>query len=367
MAPPVTTRSADGRQARTSRYWPALWDQVLTMVWRPLLRSIPITTARLMSSTPVTLKGNVWKFDVSSSNTANWAVATQASAIDTTKVPVFTATTVLPSPSTTTVNQPITTAVVPFVHPQGGYQLFFGTGKALESTDYPMTTLYSQTLYGIYDKPGTVGSITTGKTDLVEQTSYTAGGYRYFSQNTVSYPTKKGWYLDLPVSSESVVFNPFAEDSYRVNVKSLAPEATSNGCRYDATSFEAIINPISGTPIQNVLPSATLVTGYGAVGTTSLNSFEFSRGGVYSSPTPPASTTSCVAGTANCVCNPANANECVLCPDPATCNPPWAPLPQNQCMYRTISALGSGSVASSERFGACSAGRLTWREILRNR
>lgn len=313
------------------------------------------------------LKGNVWKFDVSSSNTANWAVATQASATDTTKVPVFTATTTLPSPSTGTVNQPITTAVVPFVHPQGGYQLFFGTGKALESTDYPMTTLYSQTLYGIYDKPGTVGSITTGKTDLVEQTSTTSGGIRYFSQNSVNYPSKKGWYLNLPVSSESVVFNPFSEDSYRVNVKSLAPQATSNGCRYDATSFEAIINPINGLPIPNLMPSAPLVTGYGAVGETSTNSFEFSRGGVYPSLTPPPSTTSCVAGSTNCTCNPANSSECVLCPDPATCNPPWKPLPQNQCMYRTISALGNGTVTSSERFGACSAGRLTWREILRNR
>jgi len=313
------------------------------------------------------LKGNVWKFNVSSTNTADWAVATQASATNTTKVPVFTATTLLPSPSTTTVTQPITTAVVPFVHPQGGYQLFFGTGKALESTDYPMSNVYSQTLYGIYDRPGSVGTITTGKTDLVEQTSVTSAGIRYFSQNTVSYLTKKGWYLNLPVSSESVIFNPYAEDSYRVNVKSLAPEATSDGCRYDATSFEAIINPISGTPIPNSLPSAPLVTGFGAVGTTSLNSFEFSRGGIYRQPTPPPSTTSCTAGALNCVCNPANPSECVLCPDPATCNPPWKPLPQNQCMYRTISALGSGGVATSERYGVCTAGRLTWREILRNR
>ena len=185
--------------------------------------------------------------------------------------------------------------------------------------------------------------------------------------STVSYPSKKGWYLNLPISSEGVIFNPFAEDAYRVNVRSLAPEATSDGCRYDATSFEAIINPISGTPIANLLPNATLVTGYGAVGMSSLNSFEFSKGGIYKSPTPPPSNISCVAGTTDCVCNPANTSECVLCPDLATCNPPWNPKPQNQCMYRTISALGSGSVASSVRYGACSDGRLTWREILRNR
>jgi hypothetical protein len=36
-------------------------------------------------------------------------------------------------------------------------------------------------------------------------------------------------------------------------------------------------------------------------------------------------------------------------------------------MFRTISALGSGGVTTDERFGACNDGRLTWREILRNR
>lgn len=313
------------------------------------------------------LKGNVWKFDVSSSDPANWGVATQTSATDTTKVPVFTATTLLPPSTTTTVNQPITTPVVPFVHPQGGYQLFFGTGKVLENTDYPMSTVYSQTLYGIYDKPGTFGPITTGKTDLVQQTSVTSNGVRYFSQNAVSYPSKKGWYLDLPVASEGVIFNPIAEDALRVNVRSLAPETTGDGCRYDANSFDAAINPISGAPISNVVPDAASMTGYGAVGKVSQNAFEFSRGGVFKVPPPAVNATACVAGTPDCVCNPLDGTQCVLCPDPATCNPPWKPKPQNQCMYRTLTALGSGGVETSERYGACTDGRLTWREILRNR
>ncbi|APW46939.1 pilus assembly protein [Rhodoferax antarcticus] len=310
------------------------------------------------------LKGNVWKFNVSDPNPANWGVATTGS------VPSYQATTevinVGPPSTTTTVAQPITTAIVPFPHPQGGFQLFFGTGKVLETGDYPMASPYSQTIYGIYDQPGVSTAITTGKTNLVKQTTTTVGGYRYFSQNAVSYPSKKGWYLDLPESSESVIFNPVSEGAYRVNVRSLAPQSTSDGCRYDATSFDATINPIGGNPIVRLVPGAPLVTGYGAVGGSTQNAFEFSKGGVFSAPTPAPSTTVCTAGDPDCVCNPAVPTECVLCPDPLTCNPPWAPRAQNQCMFRTLTALGSGGIETTQRFGACSDGRITWREILRN-
>lgn len=313
------------------------------------------------------LKGNIWKFDVSDPATANWVVSTQASTTDTTKAPIFQAKSVLASDGTTVVSQPVTTAITTFVHPQGGYQLFFGTGKALESTDYPMSQLFSQSLYGLYDKPGSNIPITTGKTDLVAQTSAVSGDTRYMSKNPVDYSTKKGWYLNLPVASEGVIFNPIAEDSLRVNVRSLAPEATSDGCRYDSSSFGATINPINGNPIQNLIPGAPLVTGMGAVGKIESNTFEFSRGGVYKVPEPPVSTTSCIAGSsANCVCNPNNVTECVVCTDPNNCKKPWDTT-TNQCMYRSIVALGSGGVATSERFGKCTDGRLTWREISRNR
>lgn len=313
------------------------------------------------------LKGNVWKFDVTATTPASWGVATQATTTDTTKVPLFQATSVLASDGTTVVSQPISTAIATFAHPQGGFQIFFGTGKALESNDYPMSQLYSQSLYGLYDKPGSNVPITTGKTNLVQQTSADSGGTRYMSYNPVDYSNKKGWYLNLPLASEGVIFNPIAEDSLRVNVRSLAPEATSDGCRYDSQSPSATINPINGNPIQNLIPGAPLVNGMGAVGKIDANTYEFSRGGVYKVPEPPISITSCVAGSsANCVCNPNKLTECVLCTDPANCKKPWDTT-SNQCMYRSIVALGSGEVGTSERFGKCTDGRLTWREISRNR
>jgi type IV pilus assembly protein PilY1 len=327
------------------------------------------------------LKGNVWKFDVSSADTANWKVSTQASASDTTKVPVFTATTTLPS-TTTVVNQPITTAVVPFVHPLGGYQLFFGTGKVLESTDYPMSQLYSHTLYGIYDKPGTVGTITTGKTDLVQQTTQTGadGVTRYASTNAVSYPTKKGWYLDLPVSSEGVIFNPASEDSARVRLSSSAPQATSDGCRYDTRTFDWSLSPITGIPVQFAVGNVPAISGFRASGSESKNTFDSSSGGVFKTTDPsvvasgnlgstaPNSTGTCVAGSsANCVCNPGIATQCETCADPLNCTKSWDPTPTKQCLYRNNAANANGTVTTTVRYGTCSDGRLTWREILRNR
>lgn len=342
------------------------------------------------------LKGNVWKFDVRNVDPTNWGVATTGS------VPTYQATAVVPTTSAT-VPQPITTAVVPFAHPQGGYQLFFGTGKALESTDYPMTVVHPQTLYGIWDQPGLTGTVTTGKSDLVQKTILTTTDARYVSVSTVTYPTKKGWYVNLPASSEGVVFNSIAEDEYRVNVRSLAPEATTDGCRFDATTYDFSLNPISGNATSNVLPTAPLVSGYSAAGKASSNTFEYSKGGIFKVPSPVLSTTACTAGTANCLCNPAsgscllctntstclmpwdngtlactsgsancacnpdNSSQCFVCTNPQTCSLPWKSTGTNQCTYRTIVALGTGGVEASTRNGICPDGRLTWREIQRNR
>ena len=282
------------------------------------------------------LKGNVWKFDVSDANPANWTIANTTAGVG---VPLYKATTVV---GTTTVSQPITTPVVPFPHPQGGYQLLFATGKALESNDYPMSSVYTNTIYGIYDKPGTTSTLTTGKTGLVQQTITTVSGVRYLTSNPVSYTGGAlGWYANLPVSSEGVVFNPFAEDTNRVNIRSLAPSATSDGCRFDGTSFDMAINPINGTPIPNAVPG---VTTSGAIGMSNLNYFEGSSGGQFRVP---AST-------------PAT---------PVPGGPPTPPPPacSGQCLFRSIISAGDGTLKTVERCGPCTDGRLTWREIFRNR
>jgi type IV pilus assembly protein PilY1 len=309
------------------------------------------------------LKGNVWKFDVSDPSPTSWKVANKDGANN--AVPLYQAKTKIVG-STTVVVQPITTAIQPFPHPNGGYLIVAATGKFLESSDYPQTaaTLYKNSVYGLYDAPGTTTTLTVGTSTLVEQTITFVNGLRYMSKNSVDYTTKKGWYFNLPESSEGIGFNPLYEDVRRVNLKSIAPEGTSDGCRYDSNGFDMTLDPISGNPIAGLVPGATDVTGGGAIGGSTLNSFEFARGGIYPKPVvrnPPI----CTAGDPNCQCNPGNPSDCRKCLPGEICDFPWDQKPTNLCLFRTLSALGTGGVDATERFGKCNDGRLTWREILR--
>jgi len=284
------------------------------------------------------LKGNVWRFEVSDPDPTKWRIFNTADGTATgTPVPLYKATTMV---GNVTVPQPITTPIVPFPNPKGGYQLFFATGKSLESNDYPMSSVYTNTMYGIYDKPSNTGTLTTGRTNLVQQTITETSGVRYLTSNEVNYGADDlGWYADLPVGSEGVVFNPFSEDTQRVNVRSLAPAGTSDGCRTDGISYDMVLNPINGTPIANAVPG---VTTSGAIGTSNTNYFEGSSGGKFSVPSSSDST-----------------------PEGET--PPPPPLCAGQCLYRSIISAGDGTLKTVSRCGACNAGRLTWREIFRNR
>ena len=305
------------------------------------------------------LKGNVWKFDVSNANPANWKVATTGS------VPLYQARTTLTANTATVVVQPITTVVQPFPHPNGGYQLVFGTGKSLESSDYPLNAPFTNTIYAIYDRPGNTTTLTVGLTELVMKSTTVAGNVRYIENTTVDYSTKKGWYLNLPLASEALVFNPLAQGSNRISLKSIAPDGVSDGCRVDSISFDMELNTITGNAIVNSVEGATAIPGFIAAGSSAINSFEVGRGGIYRKSDQLASSAVCTAGGPNVVYNPKNPAECVVCPDPANCCPPWKPC--ETCVYRTLSALGTGGVATTLRYGSCSDGRLTWREILRNR
>jgi len=312
------------------------------------------------------LKGNVWKFDVSNVNPALWKVSTVNSVPA--PIPLYQAKTTIAGP--TIIAQPITTAIQVFAHPDSGLQLVFGTGKSLESTDYPMSQVFTNTIYGLRDPPGSTAAITTGLTDLVAHTASFQGDFRYVTKETVDYTTKKGWYLNLPDSSESVIFNPLAEDARRILVRSVAPEGTSDGCRVDTNAYDMTLDTISGNAIARAVPGAPVITGYGAVGKKSLNSFEFSRNGApVKGKTGKISDVACVAGSSvNCKCNPAKPTQCVLDDGTKPFCPEWdTSACLALCSYRTNAALGNGGVSSDEKLGACTNGRLTWREILRNR
>ena len=318
------------------------------------------------------LKGNVWKFDVSNADPSQWKIGT------TDNTPLYQAKTTLIATGGV-IPQPITTSIQPFAHPDGGLQLVFATGKSFESNDYPMTVPFTNTIYGIRDATGNKATIATGLSELVGQTVSFIGDVRYITKNPVDYKTKKGWYVNLPDSSESVVFNPLGEDSRRVFIKSIAPEGTSDGCRVDTLAYDMTFDVIRGSSIERSVPGAPTVTNLGAIGKRALNSFEFSRNSApqRSERTPPPpecvlgspDCNKCVPGSPGCnTCNPADPTQCVKCLPDKPCCPPWDPLAcESFCSYRTNSIKGNGETSSDERLGACTNGRLTWREILRNR
>ena len=92
------------------------------------------------------LYGNLWKFDLSFTNPANWAVAF-GSASD--PKPLFQA----KGPNGNI--QPITTKPDVMYHPQEhGFMVCFGTGKFLGTSDFANTDV--QTVYGIWDYGDTI-------------------------------------------------------------------------------------------------------------------------------------------------------------------------------------------------------------------
>jgi len=145
------------------------------------------------------MKGNVWKYDLSSTDPAQWSVALSG-------VPLFTA-------SKDGVAQPITGGIEVSAGPAGGVSLFFGTGRYFAVGDNTGGTgLPVQTLYGITDNLST--AITDGRASLVGQAvmaGTASGGYemRGVTSNPVSYVTKRGWYVDLKVVTGNAIGERF--------------------------------------------------------------------------------------------------------------------------------------------------------------
>ena len=309
------------------------------------------------------LKGNVWKFNVSDANPLNWKVATTGD------VPLYQASTTL-NGTTTVVPQPITTAVQPFRHPNGGFQLVFGTGKILESLDYPMATPYQNTIYAIHERPNTTTTLTVGVTDLVLKSTTFAnvGGddIRYIKKSTVDYTTKRGWYMPLTAPSEAVVFNPLQLSASQVRIRSIAPTGTSDGCRVPERAFDSNLNVISGSPLVTKLIGDPLIAGFDIAGETKDDRYDLSPLGTKPSEPPPCNT-ACTAGSPNCTCNPGNPAQCVVVSPTAPCCPPWEDCKACVQLDGSNNSSAAFIISGGNTTLACTDKRLTWREIIRNR
>ncbi|HET9762204.1 MAG TPA: PilC/PilY family type IV pilus protein, partial [Casimicrobiaceae bacterium] len=253
------------------------------------------------------LVGNMWKFDVSSSDPNAWTVASGGAAL-------FTAVDYLGN------REAITTAPVISNHPSGGVMVLFGTGKYLEVTDDsgPYT---SNSEYGIWDKLDnttvtrsdlmpqkvlnvtganpTGGLVVSGKTVRLTSAyfpNYTAnprtnaaGTYGDADTNpnsvapTATTAPQRGWLLDFPNSGdgsppnaitpgtgERAVFDPLLTTSKLV-FTTLLPSTVP--CQSGGTSFIMDMDPTTGSRLtfspfdingDNNFSSADFVT-YGGV------------------------------------------------------------------------------------------------------
>lgn len=217
------------------------------------------------------LKGNLWKFDLTSATASSWGVAYS-------NTPYF----VAKNPSN--VRQSITTAPFVLPHPLGGLMLAFGTGRNITTADPGATAATDiDTMWGVWDNMalsqtagivtmtdstlGTInlGSDTTRPATLVQQTAAAAvldtdgKEFNDISRNAVAFTktasTKRGWYLDWPHGGERVLQNPIGFGNDRVFVFSGIPQSgsaavgeTCTPTTVPAKAYISVFNLFSGNP-----------------------------------------------------------------------------------------------------------------------
>ncbi len=210
------------------------------------------------------LLGNMWKFDVTSTNPASWQVAYGTSS---TPKPLFTAT----DGTSSNAPQPIMDRPEVDINPDnvGGYMVYFGTGQYLNIGDLSTTNL--QSFYGIWDNGIPVASRSTGSNagqctgtnspttspntkPLLQQcvtgtqtvTTTDTPPVTSNVRTTTNYPItwasgsgstcgsggssgSCGWYMDLPTSGERQVTTPVLSEGRVIFNTTIPSSAVCSG------------------------------------------------------------------------------------------------------------------------------------------
>lgn len=226
------------------------------------------------------LKGNLWKFDLTSATPSNWNVAFSGQ-------PFFVAKGDPSGTATTGDAQAIMTAptwvynrVVTANGTVNGINLIFGTGRDVTATDPASTAV--QTLYSVWDNthisysynPVTgAGAVTLsggtavpssasgGRTSLnaISQTSSTAaaaGQFMTTSTTTFNYTgtgSKRGWFFNLPVAGERVLTSPSVLDKRLIAMPTVKPmlgsltSSSDESCEPNATPAQHFMTLLDAT------------------------------------------------------------------------------------------------------------------------
>ncbi len=153
------------------------------------------------------LEGNLWAFDLSSTNSSQWKVAYKTGS---TLKPLFTATDASSNRQAIT-SKPIVALQREDVKGVPNLMVFFGTGQFIVNGDKATTD--SQSFYGVWDN----GSKALKRNNLVKQNINENSGVRTTNTPPATVPydnTHNGWYHDLPTSGERVVVNPKIRGKY---------------------------------------------------------------------------------------------------------------------------------------------------------
>ncbi len=176
------------------------------------------------------LYGNMWKFKVTHTNTAQWTVDYKLFAAADGEA--------TPNP------QPITVKPDVGFHPLGGYMVYFGTGKYFEEGDGVPTNYGTQTFYGVRDNGSAVASRATLQEQEVRTYVNAAGGdYRITTNNTIDWDTQDGWYMDLTENGELVVQDPQLNQD---NIVFVTQTPVSDPCAFGGTSWVMELDAITG-------------------------------------------------------------------------------------------------------------------------
>ncbi|BFI95603.1 MAG: hypothetical protein RSP_11130 [Rhodanobacter sp.] len=240
------------------------------------------------------LQGNVWRFDVTSSDPSKWTVSNFGNK---TATPLFVA------KDASNNRQPITTAIVAAAVQTGSLtrtMLYFGTGQKTPQTSTSATTYNTtgtQTFYGIWDWDMNTwnGESSVKYASLSEPQSFTRSnllaqtsteatvtgsstieGYRSLATGTVvcwqgtntcsSGNTQYGWMYDLPDTNEQIVYNPTIIEGAVVVQTAIPPSVSAIQCTAGTqTGWTMAFDPASGGGLsEGFFPNAS-----GSFGTNS--------------------------------------------------------------------------------------------------
>lgn len=183
------------------------------------------------------LKGNMWAFDLSGSNSGNWGIAyTQGKNVK----PLFTAPANQPITTTPAVvrNSEVPTSNANFPNTM----VIFGTGQYMTSGD--VTSTSTQSMYGIWD----AGDDELTRSDLISQTigtGVTVDGVpgRTLTDNAINFASDHGWYMDFPDSGERIVTDAVIRGDF-VFFNSMTPD--TNPCQAGGSGWLMVAKWING-------------------------------------------------------------------------------------------------------------------------